>query len=104
MSVDLREKDFDVLRLIFLRFPSVRSVRIFGSRARGVARRASDLDLAVIAPGISDREWSELRHALDEAPLIYNLDIVRFDALKDQKLRARIEADGVEVFVRRNTG
>ncbi len=100
MSVDLREKDLDVMRAIFLRFPSIQSVRVFGSRARGNARRASDMDLAVTAPGMSSREWSKMQAALEEAPLIYNLDVVRFDTLADEKLRSRIATEGKEVFAK----
>ena len=100
MSVDLREKDLDVMRAIFLRFPSIQSVRVFGSRARGNARRASDIDLAVFAPEMTDRAWSDFREALEDAPLAYNLDVVRLDTLADEKLRSRIATEGKEVFAK----
>ncbi len=41
----LRDQDLAVLRRTFHRFPCVREVRLFGSRATGQARRASDIDL-----------------------------------------------------------
>lgn len=100
MRVDLRAKDIETLCAVFRRFPAVHSVRVFGSRATGDARRASDIDLAVFAPEMTDSEWSELRDALDEAPLIYNMDIVRMETLSQDKLRKRIDADGVVIFER----
>jgi proline iminopeptidase len=100
MRVDLREKDIDTLRAVFDRFSSVRSVRVFGSRATGSARRASDIDIAISAPDISEREWSELRDALDSAPLIYGLDVIRLENLTNEKLRERINSDGVEIYAR----
>ena len=42
------------------RNPHVERVILFGSRARGDARERSDIDLAVVAPDIPDREWTEL--------------------------------------------
>ena len=100
MHVDLRKKDLETLRGIFKRFPSVRSVRVFGSRATGGARRASDIDIAVSAPQMTDREWSDIREALTTAPFIYGLDIIRLETLADEKLRDRIDAEGVVVYTR----
>lgn len=100
MSVDLRENDLETLRRCFARFPSIRTVRIFGSRAKKTARRASDIDLAIAAPDMTDRQWSELREALDNAPLIYGLDVIRIDSLADKKLRSRIFEEGVVIYQR----
>ncbi len=100
MGVELRKKDIGTLRAIFELFPSVESVRVFGSRATGGARRASDIDIAIYAPGMADRAWSELRDALDSAPLIYGLDVVRMEKLTDEKLRGRINSDGIEIYTR----
>ena len=46
----LRDQDLAVLHRAFRRFPCVREVRLFGSRATGHAGRASDIDLAISAP------------------------------------------------------
>lgn len=54
-----------------------RQARIFGSRVTGAARRASDIDLAISAPDMSVAEWHDLCEALENAPIIYELDIVR---------------------------
>ena len=64
----LRGQDLAVLRRTFRRFPGVREVRLFGSRATGHARRASDVDLAISAPDATAGQWLELTEALDEAP------------------------------------
>ncbi len=98
--VALREKDLAVLRGVFQRFPAVRSVRVFGSRAMGNARRASDIDIAIFAPDMTEMEWSDLREALESAPLIYGLDIIRLEKLTNPKLRERINSDGIVIYAR----
>jgi predicted nucleotidyltransferase len=98
MRVDLRKKDIDTLRAIFERFQSIRSVRVFGSRATGGARHTSDIDIAVSAPDMTDGGWSDLCETLDEAPLIYGLDVVRIETLTDKKLNARIDSDGIVIY------
>ena len=87
-----------MLRRTFARFPSVREVRVFGSRANGSARRASDLDLAVFAPDASADEWTSLCEAVEHTPIIYELDLVRADLTTNARLREKIEREGVRVY------
>ena len=95
--VALRDKDLAVLRDACRRFPAVREVRVFGSRATGTARRASDLDLAISAPDTTTAEWLDLCEALENAPLIYEPDLVRSEHLTNERLKEKIARDGVTV-------
>ena len=97
-QLDLREVDIERLRAVFRRFPEARRVLVFGSRATGTAKRASDLDLAVEAPGMSDRAWSDFHAALDEAPVILELDVVRFDTLPPGPLAEAVRRDGIPIY------
>ncbi|MFM7143944.1 MAG: nucleotidyltransferase family protein [Alphaproteobacteria bacterium] len=97
-KLDLRAKDLDTLRRTFGRFPFVRSVRVFGSRADGSARPTSDIDLAIWAPDASTTEWNDLVEAIEEAPIIYALDLVRPDDHTDPRLLERIEREGIPIW------
>ncbi len=97
-TLALRNKDLAVLRAACRRFPVVREVRVFGSRATGHAQRASDLDLAISAPEATAGEWLELCEALEDARLIYELDLVRCEGLTNERLKERIARDGVTVY------
>ncbi|MBM3834396.1 MAG: nucleotidyltransferase domain-containing protein [Verrucomicrobia bacterium] len=94
----LRERDLAVLRNAVREFTFVHEVRVFGSRAAGSAHRASDLDLAISAPDATPAEWAELCGALENAPLIYELDIVRPERLTGERLKERIEREGVVIY------
>lgn len=96
--VDLRDKDLVRLRNALARFPSVREARVFGSRATGNARRASDLDLAISARDATPQEWADLFEALEQTPIIYELDLVRMDQTVSARLRERIEREGITVY------
>ena len=97
-EIALRDRDLAVLRRTFRRFPCVREVRLFGSRATGHARRASDIDLAISAPDASADQWLELTDALDEAPIIYEFDIVRTERALNPQLTKKIETEGVTIY------
>jgi uncharacterized protein len=94
----LREKDLAALRRAFRRLPAVREVRVFGSRASGQARRASDLDLAIFAPDATASQWADICDALENAPLIYELDLMRPDQTTSQRLKEKIEREGISIY------
>lgn len=68
-------------------------VLVFGSWARGEAD-PTDIDLMLRATReIPDHALAELRWALEEAPLIYRVDIVRYETAPTA-LRAAAEKEG----------
>lgn len=76
-------------------YPCVDRAVIFGSRARGDHKYNSDIDLAVYAAGELPPEiWL----ALDEAAGIYKIDVVDMGSLYNEKFRAKITQQGIEVF------
>jgi predicted nucleotidyltransferase len=94
----LRERDVDALRRTFRHFSFVLEVRVFGSRARGIARRSSDLDLAISSPGATPTDWAELCDALENTPIIYELDLVRSEQVSNKRLKAKIAREGVTIY------
>ncbi len=97
--ITLRDQDLAALRRTFRRFSWVREVRLFGSRATGHARRASDIDLAISAPTATAEQWLDLAEALDEAPIIFAIDVVRTDRAHNPRLMEKIARDGVSIYV-----
>ncbi|RME89902.1 MAG: nucleotidyltransferase domain-containing protein [Anaerolineae bacterium] len=70
-------------------------VYLFGSRARGEARRTSDIDVAVLPlEPIPAYVLAEIRAALEESDVIYRVDLVNL-AEADEKLRRRVEEEGI---------
>ncbi|GBC96596.1 hypothetical protein HRbin16_02402 [bacterium HR16] len=96
--MQIRERDLKILQAIFSRFASVRRVLLFGSRATGTARRASDIDLAVVAPEMSPSEWTELAEQVEESSIIYRIDLVRLDTLPEGTLKEYILREGIPIY------
>lgn len=93
-GVDIRAVDlarvWGVLRGVL---PSRARVWVFGSRARGAARPASDLDLAVDAGRPLTRgEFGALADAFEESDLPYRVDVADLHAVSPSFL-ARIMRD-----------
>lgn len=81
------------------RVRSVERIVLFGSRARGDHDDRSDIDLAVACPEADLDEWAAIWDAVDEAPTLLAVDLIRLDQV-DEPLRRRIEAEGVPLHER----
>jgi len=75
-------------------YAHVERTLIFGSRAKGVAKPYSDIDLAVVAPQMDQSEFSRLLEDLEALDLVFKLDLVHLDKLNQPKLRESIMALG----------
>jgi proline iminopeptidase len=95
----LSENIRNSLRQAFARFHEIDSVLMYGSRATGTFRPHSDIDLAVVAPTMTEREFSRLWTTLDDLPILFRLDVVLWDQLTNPTLKQNILEDGV-VFYR----
>lgn len=69
-------------------------VKVYGSRATGKARPASDLDL-VIFPPASDTLVGELALAFEECDLPIFVDVVAWENISNPVLRAEIARDAI---------
>ena len=82
------------LRGVFAKYPEVESVLIFGSRAKTTFKEGSDIDLAVFAPAMGDERFAHLWNDLDSLPLVFKMDILHWDTLRNGRLKHRIPAEG----------
>ena len=94
----LSERILSSLCDVFAQFPQIESVLVYGSRANSSYRSSSDIDLAVIAPTMTEREFSRLWSALDDLTILFKLDIVLFDSHSNAALKRNIIADSVVLY------
>ncbi len=80
-------------------YPHVEKVILFGSRARGVEKERSDIDIAVMGEDITDSEWTDIWCYVDDAPTLLAIDLVRFDEAPS-RLRDSIIKEGIALYER----
>lgn len=90
----LAQRHYHDIAQVFSLYPHIERVMIFGSRAKGVEKASSDIDLAVIAPDMDDSEFSRLLDDLDSLELVFKLDVLHLDKLSQQQLRESILTHG----------
>ena len=93
----LDAEELSQLETLFSCYPKIRKVILFGSRAKGTARKNSDIDLAV--DGIENPLAIEsLSMEMEELPLPYRFDLQAMSTIKNQSLLEHIERVGIVIY------
>lgn len=80
-ALDIEPRDLATVRAILRRHVPEYEVRAFGSRARGNARRTSDLDLAIMTETpLAAGRMGALRDEFSESDLPFKVDVVDWAA------------------------
>ena len=96
-DIGLTPHEIDLIREVFHRFPVIREVALYGSRAKGTLRPESDIDLALI--GVDDDVQAEaIADELDELPLPYRFDVKAYSSIKYGPLREHIARVGISLY------
>ncbi|WP_369920496.1 nucleotidyltransferase domain-containing protein [Marinomonas polaris] len=85
---------------VFQLYPQIKTVILYGSRAKGNFRPSSDIDLTLVG----DLDWSiftEVENALDDLLLPYKIDLSMFDHLENNQLIEHIERVGLVFYSRK---
>lgn len=90
----LTRHDRDLIRDVLARYPQVRRVTLFGSRAMGTFGRGSDIDLALEGPGLDARTLTGIATELEDSDLPYKVDLLLRDDQLEPKLEAHIRRHG----------
>ncbi len=77
----------------------IEEVVIFGSRAKGNFRKASDIDLAVKGKAVTGITIKRLSGRLnEEMPMPYFFDVVHYESVNNSNLLDHIDRVGVVIY------
>lgn len=97
----LNENVIENIINILKKYEEVESARIFGSRARGDYRIASDIDIALYGEKLTHTINTKIYYEIDKLYLPYKIDLVNINTLVDgDKLKENILKEGVEFYVK----
>lgn len=86
MYYGLRQSTINLINSIFIQYPGIESVIIYGSRAKGNYRSGSDIDLTIKGKGISLNELFRIENDLDDLLLPYEIDLSLYDQINNTDL------------------
>lgn len=79
---------------VFMGFPAVDKVLLYGSRAKGTFKPGSDIDLTLIGDGLTLEDLGHIADELDDVLLPYEIDLSIFAQINDVDLRNHIKRVG----------
>lgn len=95
MDMGLTQADIKFITAAIKQFPEIEEVIIFGSRAKGTYKKASDVDLAIKGKAVTGETVNRLNFLLnEELPLPYFFDVVHYETLENRSLIEHIDRAG----------
>jgi predicted nucleotidyltransferase len=98
-STGLSKSDLEYIKGVFSRFNEVEKCILFGSRAKGVHRNGSDVDIAVVGAEVGHATIRDISFILnEESPLPYHFDIASYNRITNSSLLDHIDRVGFVVY------
>lgn len=90
----------DIVNII-RKYKEVTRAVIFGSRARGDYKKASDIDIALFGDNLTNTINTKIFFEIDELYMPYKVDLINFNTLgKENRIRENILKEGVEIYAK----
>ncbi len=83
---------------VFAQFPSVETVRLYGSRAKNQYRKGSDIDLVLTGPKLNFQTLLKIYSKIDDLLLPYKVDLSLYDFIKNSFLKSEIQKWGKIIY------
>ena len=94
----LTQRDRETLFEIFKKFEEVKTVYLYGSRAKGTHKFGSDIDLAIMNEDVSEKTIRIIKAEIEDSSLPYFVDITNFPTLNHKGLAEHIQNVGIPFY------
>ena len=98
MRYGLTEKQLHVILGVLASVPEIECALLFGSRALGRHKQASDIDIAIKGSQITGKITAQVSSLMEDSYLPFFVDIVHYENIRDGDLRKNIDKDGVVIY------
>ena len=99
MKYGLPDRTLDTLDSIFRKYPSIRQVVLYGSRAKDKYRSGSDIDLSLKTDGVfTHTDLLRIAGDFDDSDMPYFVDVSVYEELSNPNLKAHIDRVGKVLY------
>ena len=91
----LKEATINKIIAVFVKYPQIKKILLYGSRAKGNYRNGSDIDLTLIGDQLNYSQLSSIESDIDDLFLPYSFDISIFKDIDNPDLVDHINRVGV---------
>ncbi len=87
----LAESELGILQSVVRSFPEIERVGIFGSRALGTYKKASDIDIVLYGKLVDRHMANKVASALEDSILPYFVDVVAYNEVRVAEFKEHID-------------
>ncbi len=98
MNFGLSNSQLDEIIKIISGFDEIESATLFGSRASGIHKEASDVDIALKGKTVTVEIAIKIHSLLEETNIPFFFDVVNYHAIKKEELKSQIDRYGVQFY------
>ena len=101
MKYGLPERTLDTLNAIFQKYSGIKQAVLYGSRAKGIHRRGSDIDLSLkTGEDFTFTNLLRIANDFDDSDMPYFVDVSIYDTISNPDLKAHIDRVGKVLYPR----
>ena len=100
MKFGLSENTIDKINNLFVKYPQIEEVILYGSRAKGNYKNGSDIDIVLKGKNMDQSFLYKLANEIDDLMLPYSFDISLYDSITNKELLDHINRVGKVFFNR----
>ncbi len=100
MKYGIQDEVVEAIRSVFRTHTEVEKVILYGSRAKGNFKPASDVDLTLLGESLDLTILNQVSWELDDLLLPFTFDLSLYQYLTNQDLLDHIERIGIVLFER----
>ena len=97
-SSGLTKQELSAIKAVFANYPQIHKAILYGSRAMGNYKPASDIDITLKGKEIDLSLQYEIEFDLDDLMLPYKFDISIFDKIKNPEFLDHIKRVGIKIY------
>ena len=99
MKYGLSDRTLNTLDSIFRKYPGIRQVVLYGSRAKGEYRNDSDIDLSLKTDSsFTHKDLLDITGDFDDSDMPYFVDILIYENLSNPSLKEHIDRVGKVLY------
>ena len=99
MKYGLKDSDILKIQLVFRNFSEIEKAILYGSRAKGNFKPASDIDLTLIGESLNLSVLNRIEIQLDDLLLPYTFDLSILKQISNPDLLEHIQRVGVDFYI-----
>ena len=100
MKYGLKEETIEKINGLFINFPQIEEVILYGSRAKGNFKNGSDIDLTLIGNTLKFNDLLKILSDIDQLMLPYKFDISLYKSISDIELLDHIKRVGKYFYIK----